>query len=218
MQLPLVFRTWGGRRDGAGRKPSPGRRSVPHTTRPAHDPRTPLHVTLRATPTVPSLRGADVFPAVRAAIAAASTSTFRVLHFSVQADHVHLVAESDGSPSRGCQGLAIRLARAVNRALRRRGAVWADRYHARALVTPREMRHALAYVLNNWRKHVPGARGVDPRSSGPWFRGWRRPLERRSAACPVATATTWLARVGWLRHGRIDVDDGPRPPRGKSRT
>jgi hypothetical protein len=47
------------------------------------------------------------------------------------------------------RGLAIRVARAVNRALGRRGRVFADRYHARALTTPRAVRHALVYVLMN---------------------------------------------------------------------
>jgi hypothetical protein len=115
------------------------------------------------------------------------------------------------------QGLAIRAARAVNRALGRRGAVWADRYHAHALRTPREMRNAIVYVLQNcaWVKHVPGARGVDLRSSAPWFDGWREMRSIfRSGPCPhsapVTAPRTWLARLGWRRGGLIDVCETPR--------
>jgi REP-associated tyrosine transposase len=151
-QLDLPIRTWGGRRAGAGRKPTPGRRpGVSHRARAPHDPRCPVHVTLRARTGLPSMRDANAFDAVRAALSAASGARFRVLHFSAQADHLHLVVEADTPTGlvRGLQGLAIRVARAVNRTLHRSGAVWADRYHARSLSTPREVRNALVYVLNN---------------------------------------------------------------------
>ena len=89
---------------------------------------------------------------------------FGSLHFSVQSNHVHLMVEARDKAhlSKGMRGLAIRVALAVNRALRRRGRVWSDRYHARALRTPREVRNGLVYVLANWKKHlrVPRARRV----------------------------------------------------------
>jgi hypothetical protein len=143
-------------------------------------------------------------------LAAASGETFRLLHYSVQADHIHLLAEADGHVAlvRGIQGLAVRVAKAVNRALRRRGRVWGDRYHARVLHTPREVRSALVYVLQNWRKHRPGACGLDPRSSGAWFDGWRdAAVDARPS--PVAAGRTWLARVGWRRHGLVGIDEAP---------
>ena len=160
-QFELLKRPWGGRRT-AGRKPAPGRGYVPHRRRPAHDPRCPVHATLRVHADLPSLRRDDVFGATRAALARASHDRFRVLHFSVQTDHVHLLLEGDGhiALQRGLQGLAIRVARTVNRTLGRRGKLWADRYHARVLATPREVRHALVYVLQNVRKHLRGVRGL----------------------------------------------------------
>jgi hypothetical protein len=157
--------------------------------------------------------------ATRNALAAASSARFRVLHFSVQADHLHLVVEADEPPrfERGVRGLAIRVAKAVNRALGRRGRVWADRYHAHPLRTPREVRNALVYVLNNFRKHVRGARGLDPRSSARWFDGWRQRLGRVRDHSPVADPRTWLARVGWRRGGLIDVEECPRSQRSTAR-
>jgi hypothetical protein len=154
-----------------------------------------------------------VFPVLRGALAQASRAAFRVIAFSVQADHLHLVVEVDAGRrlATGVQGLAIRVAKAVNRALGRSGAVWAERYHARALTTPRAVRHAFVYVLQNWVKHVQGARGFDPCSSAAWFSGWRggprHPAVRWS---PVVMARTWLARWGWRRHGLIDEREGPR--------
>ena len=174
-------------------------RAVPYTSRSEHEavsPRSAKHPCLRscATPSRPARRMAF----------ASSTSASRPTTFTSSSKpkgHARFV--------RGLQGAAIRIARAVNRALGRRGAVWGDRYHARILRTPREVRHALVYLLQNWRKHVPGARGHDPRSSARWFSGWRVPQTHRSAGAPVAAARTWLASVGWRRHGLIEADEAP---------
>jgi putative transposase len=211
LNLPAP-RTWGGRRDGAGRKPAPGRRRVSHRRRAAHDRHCPVHVTLRASDSIPSLRREDVFGAVRRSFGTASTKDFRVLHFSVQHDHVHLLLEADGGGAlrRGVQGLTIRMAKAINRLLGRCGKVWIDRYHARALATPREVRHAIVYVLQNFRKHLRGVRGFDPRSSAAWFTGWRTAIAAPLGRSPIVTAQTWLASVGWRRHGLIGVDEAPR--------
>ena len=163
---------------------------------------------------LPSLRGDAVCAAVRAALAASSTATFRVVHWSIQSDHVHLLVEADGHVRliRGLQGLAVRVARAANRALRSRGCVWADRYQVRRLSTPREVRHALVYVLQNWRKHVPGARGLDPRSSAAWFRGLAR-SDGMLADEGAGGATADVARGGGVavpRPGRSRRNPGAR--------
>jgi putative transposase len=164
-------------------------------------------VTLRAGAQVGSLREPSAFRALHGALAL-STGAVRVLHFSVQHDHVHLLVESD-APSRfarAVQGLAIRAARAVNRVLGRADAVWSDRYHARALKTPREVRHALVYVLQNWRKHGHRERGFDPCSSAKRFEGWKGFAAVEKA---VTRARTWLARWGWRRHGLLDPAERP---------
>jgi len=149
---------------------------------------------------------------VRGALASASHDGFRVLQFSVQSDHLHLLVEAH-SPTgfrAGVQGLAIRAAKAINRTLGLHGRVWGDRHHARLLRTPREVRNALAYILCNWLKHVPGARGVDPCSSAPWLREWRASADVGTGPAPVVAARTWLACVGWRRHGSIALDERPR--------
>ncbi len=217
-QLPLRLPDrprQGGRRRGAGRKRAAVRPRVSHHGRAPHDRHCPVHVTLRARNDVPSLRRDRIFPFLCTALAAASTAHFRLLQFSIQGDHVHLLVEADDSQTlqRGMQGLAIRVARAVNRAVGRVGAVWADRYHSRPLRTPREVRNAIVYVLQNWKKHRREPRGVDPCSSGPWFAGWRTCVQHVVGPSPTRPPRTWLARVGWLRYGRLGVDEGPRPAR-----
>jgi hypothetical protein len=63
----------------------------------------------------------------------------------VLATHIHLIVEAKDREllSRGMQGLVIRMARQLNKALGRTGRVSADRYFARALKTPREVRRAV---------------------------------------------------------------------------
>jgi len=180
---------------------------------------------------VSSLREHALFVVVRQALAAAKQQFgFALVHFSVQRDHLHLIAEAQDrrALARGVQGLSIRVARAVNRCLQRKGRLFADRYHARALKSPREVRFALRYVLLNVRKHARAggvaAGFVDSRSSAAWFRCFERPPElafgarevraewfRTSGSTdpPVAAASVWLLRSGQRRAGFFDVDDIP---------
>ena len=144
---------------------------------------------------------------------------FRLVHYSFQATHAHLLVETDDADAlaRGMMAVGARIARALNRTFRRSGRVLAARFHARVLRTPREVRNALAYVLLNARRHarrVWRAIRIDPASSGRWFDGWRRmPLDesRDVVATSVARPRTWLLAVGWRRHGLIDPDETPGP-------
>jgi hypothetical protein len=134
------------------------------------------------------------------------------VHYSVQTNHIHLIVEATDRDclTRGVQGLSVRIARAVNRSLARRGPVWSERYHSRALRTPRETRTALRYVLFNFRKHSPRATAtMDPCSSSAWFDGFRERLPPAQGPPEVVRARTWLMRRGWRRHGLLSLFDAP---------
>jgi REP element-mobilizing transposase RayT len=145
---------------------------------------------------------------------ASERGDFRVVHYSLQSNHVHLLVEaaSRGALARGMKAVGARLARAVNRVFRRVGPVLADRYHLRVLKTPREVRNAIRYVLLNARHHASrlvGKARLDPASSARWFDGWKHEGPTDGGHCPVARARTWLLAVGWRRHGLIDPADVP---------
>lgn len=166
---------WGGARGGAGRPRKPGRSNVPRRRRPAHRKDWPVLVTLRTT--FRPLRSRFVYPTVRGAIAEANRGddSFRICEYSVQEDHVHLLVEATSKSAlvRGVRALSIRLAKRVNRLVFGRGKFIADRFHSRALATPRAVRNALTYVLANHRKHDRGSSWrVDPFSSAPYFLGF----------------------------------------------
>jgi len=172
----------------------------------------PVLVTERFVRELPSMREPELGRGIAQMIKASHTRTFRVIHFSIQGDHLHLIVEagSKRSLARGMQGLNIRISRRINRMLGRNGKVFTDRYHARALGTPREARNGIRYVLSNWLKHVDGARGIDPYSSGRWFTGWTVAPPVPDTPAPTAPPLTWLAVKGWrLRGGPLSPAERP---------
>ena len=188
----------GGARPGAGRKPSGRRVGVPHRTRAAHQARHPLHVTLRAREGLPSLRSDRLlFEAVRGAIASGQRPAFRIVQFSVQSNHLHLIVEAHDKRAlaRGMQGLTLRMVHAVHRALGTAGAVFGDRYHAHVLKTPRETRSALLYVLQNWAKHGRGGATTRARRRPGSTAG---PGRHRSATSPRSSPRHTLGSVRWV--------------------
>ena len=210
----------GGPRAGAGRPRGP-RPIVYHVRREELRRDHPLHVTLRVRRDVRSLRTRTFVAAFRKSFrSCCERNDFRITQFSIQRDHVHLIAEADDKHAlgRGMKSVSARFARLVNRMRNRRGPVVLGRYHVRALCTPREVRNALAYVLLNARKHWMQRHGsappvrLDEASSGPWFNCWSRRLQQSSsshAPPPIAQSRTWLLRVGWRRHRLIDPSEIP---------
>lgn len=206
---------WGGRREGAGRRRRPDS-GVAHRSRETLSARNPVHVTLRVREGIPSLRSVRLVRELeRSFRMACDQGRFRMVHYSLQSNHVHLIVEAKDAEAlgRGMMSIASRLARAVNRVFSRKGRVLTDRYHARVLKTPREVRNALAYVLLNARRHA-GRRAkqlgtLDPASSGRWFDGWGRKIGAARDAPAVARAHTWLVLKGWRRHGLIGLDEIP---------
>lgn len=209
--------TRGGRRRGAGRKPTGPVPLVSHAARPLLARRFPVHVTMKLRAGLPNLRhGASRERVFRSLDAASERNGMRLVQFSVQSNHLHLLVEArdEVGLARGVQGLAVRLARGLNKVWDRIGRVFADRYHARILRTPREVRHALVYVLHNARKHGVGVVGIDPCSSGANFDGWLDATANQERRLPGRRPGTWLLALGWRRHGRIRVDEVPGSKRG----
>lgn len=227
----LLFRH-GGKRKGAGRKPRGTRAGSRHQTRPEVKPHHALHITLRVIDAVGSLRCRKMYKAVRdASIVAALRERIRIVHLSLQRNHIHMLAEAENETAlaRGMQGFQISVARNINTVLgpdryrRRRGPVFADRYHLEVIANPTRARNAISYILNNWRKHREDEYGlastwlVDPFSSGIWFPDWKE-LEDKATMWPIKETydplvvrrpACWLLREGWKRAGSISARDVP---------
>jgi hypothetical protein len=174
-------------------------------------------VTLKVRAGIPSLRTVKLVREIERSFAVGcERDDFRLVHYSLQGNHAHMIVEADDERAlgRGMKALGARLARAVNRIFQRSGPVLADRYHVRVLRTPREVRNALAYALLNARRHAAAAgrtlsRAIDPASSGRWFDEWRNAVISPGPSPPVAPARSWLLAVGWRRRGLLDPDEIP---------
>jgi REP element-mobilizing transposase RayT len=211
----------GGKREGAGRKRIAPRPQVPHRRRAAIKAKTPVHVTLRVRPEIAKLRRRDQYSAIRQALArTAHDDRCRIVHYSIQNNHVHLVCEPDGKNglSRGMIAFKTSCARRLNAVVARRGPVFSDRYHARYLLTPAQVRNALCYVMNNWIRHGEHRKHptwtTDACSSAELFDGWNgAPMSclPDDEPIPVAEPRFWLMRIGWKRHGLIGLREAPRP-------
>jgi hypothetical protein len=220
-QLTFMFRKRGGARWGAGR-PSQRSAGVSHDRRPAISKHRPVHVTVRLVSGIWNLRSSGLFRRVHGLLVRLSGEMpARVVHYSVQKTHLHFIIEAEHrrALSRAMRMLGIRLAKAVNGFMNRRGQVVRERYHARILKTPLEVKRAIAYVLSNTRHHA-AERGhrlptlwLDPCSSAAAFDGWIVStntgfLQHRQDAV-TRPPQSWLLAVGWRRHGRIEVDYVP---------
>ena len=207
MGLPMF--SHGGARPGAGRPRTSDRLS--HVVRPEVKARTPVHVTITFLSGYPTLRSRQAYRIIqRALYYARQRFGVRIAVQSTQQDHLHLVVEAPDhlALGRAMQGLSVRMVRGLNRLWNRKGKLLRDRYHARVLRSPLEVRRALAYVLMNQRHHAWN-RGydypkdwIDPFSSALQCHGWREPPAggAGSGAGPptVVAPGSWLLRKDGL--------------------
>jgi hypothetical protein len=204
MQQAFELKTWGGKRRGAGRKPARDRPAAPHVAREEVRASHPVHVSLRVAEHVWNLRSERSYRIIHAAVdAIRRRPDFRVVHFTVLGNHLHLIVESSGTRAfgLGVRAFSIRLARGLNTMMGRRGPVFEDRYHAHVLRTPTEVRNAVRYVLGNFESHA--ARRGEPRST----KGWVDPFSSAASRAPrepqlamlvepaTSPAETWLLRT-----------------------
>jgi REP element-mobilizing transposase RayT len=222
---------WGGKRRGAGRKPTVSttvtRSRVPHTKRPVHKGRHPIHVTLRVKTGLPTFRQQRVHTlfaeVLRDQRRRAYKDDFRVVHFSIQSNHLHLIIEADSERAAekgytavrsGISGLKIAFAKRLNMMLHRKGNVWDDRYHRHDLKTPLETVRGVGYLFNNYAHHGEWSYGdgvLDPFSTAWLYDGWDESKphfifhESEHWKFPVSRAETWLLREGWKKHDRLVI-------------
>ena len=159
---------------GPGR-PKTGTTRMAHAKRPELGENTAVHVTMKCTRKVPNLRHRKKYALVRRAFAKVQkVAGFRLVHFAVLGDHVHMLCEADSARhlSKGIQRITISMARSLNAdgvrgagesldpkagPFRERrgwiGKIFADRYHEHVLSSPTEMARCLDYLFSNALKH-----------------------------------------------------------------
>jgi putative transposase len=210
------------RRTKAGKpRRRPGRRAaldarVRHRVRPVHKYWNPTHVTLRGHAGLPSFRSELLYAALERAVRRTVRDDFRIVEFSVQTDHLHMIVEADdnGALARGMKSFTVRANRLFNAAHGRgRGPVWGDRYHRHDLTCAREVRNALVYCLGNYKKHFGITHGlprIDPCSSARWFDGWVGIRTADDGPRITPPPRTVLLATAWRKHGLLHPGEYPR--------
>lgn len=204
-------RGWGGKRPRAGRPGKSGQ--VSHGKRPSLNGSTPVHVTWRLRADSLNLRCGEVSEVFKASALGAKKCGLRILHYSIQGNHLNIMAEASGNSDlyRGLRSFVVRFSKGVKRIVSVRGPLFAGRYHLHVLKTPTEVKRALAYILQNFSKHAKLIWHLDEFSSAPFFGQWSAllglnlgPLLKDKENFPdlpmhLSRPRSWLAREGWLR-------------------
>lgn len=191
-----------------------------HARRPDVSPSRPHHVTIRMRRGTWNLRAQRCYrPLLEAFRAVRKRAGFRLTHFSVQGNHVHMLVEASDRPamSNGLRALLIRFARSLNSVMGASGSRFQDRYHESVLETASAVRRCLRYVLENHARHMASigktAPAVDPFSSAPWFDGYCAGVlvPRAIGDPPVSSARSWLLSGAWRTLGLIPGHPDVRP-------
>jgi REP element-mobilizing transposase RayT len=156
---------------GAGRPKLPlhKRRSIAHRTRDEIPKQKPVHVTIKIRKEIlATLRNKLVFKKIARAISKARQKDLRVIHFSVQRDHIHFLLEAHDKKhlGRAMQSLTISLAKSLkNLSGTKLKKIFKDRYHVHILRTFAEVKNTKLYILGNALKHGAIADHFDTFSS-----------------------------------------------------
>jgi putative transposase len=200
-QIPMRYSKRGGARLGAGRPRK--RDAIHHDERAVFTRRMPVHVDLTFLDHVWNLRTRRCFLVIAAALVAVRAEEgFRVVGFSLQSNHLHLLVEADSSEalSRAMHGLGVRIARGLNKLMGRSGPVFRERYFARVLATPTEVKRAQEYIARNTAKHAAEyGKRLPADFRDPYTAGYfgNRLLLPSGAEGLVQEPTQYLLTQGW---------------------
>ena len=145
-EFNLFKGTRGGRRPGSGRKRihSPG---VSHRKRETLTKRTPQHINFNFNCRI---QNKQCLKLLKRSIEKAQKLGLKIIHFSLQSNHVHLITEAENNQvlTQGMRALTITFSKGL-----KKGRVQLERYHLHVLKTLKEAKHAIHYVLFNEQKH-----------------------------------------------------------------
>ena len=150
----------------AGR-PAKVDRGIRHISRERIKVLTTLHLTIKVRENKADIKSKTILKALHHAIKRARMKQLRILHYTLEYNHVHLLVEATGNKilHSGMQAMGISFSKAINKIKCLKGSVYKNRYHFRSLKTRRELKNAILYIFNNARKHKRSLSALDPFNS-----------------------------------------------------
>lgn len=148
--MQTKFNFHGGHRKNSGRKRIHSK-GVAHRTRETVRPYTPLHINFKFKTQIKKKSSLRI---LKRALFNARRKGLRIVHFSMQSNHIHLIVEAANNNilTSGMRALTVTFAKGL-----KKGKVQIERYHLHVLKTKREVKHAVYYVMFNQHKHEKGA-------------------------------------------------------------
>jgi REP element-mobilizing transposase RayT len=139
---------------GAGR-PAIHDPGIRHTERPLIKKPSSLHLTIKVEKIKADIKNKTVLSILKRAIQNARKQGLRVIHFSLEYDHVHLLIEAENNTTlgKGMQAFGVTFSKAINRVRKTTGKVYKHRYHFKAITSPKQLKNVMSYIFKNGVKH-----------------------------------------------------------------
>jgi hypothetical protein len=140
-------------------------KGIRHTKREAILGPRPLHLTIKLIRA--DIQNKAILKALRHAIFRARLQGLRVIHYSLEHDHIHLYAESSDNKILGkaMKALGGSLVKRINKHFLSKGRCYKTRYHLRILRSATEVKNVINYILKNGIKHRRTKSVIDPYNS-----------------------------------------------------
>jgi hypothetical protein len=140
-------------------------KGIRHTRREEINAPRPLHLTIKLIRA--DVQNKTILKGLRHAIQRARMQGLRIVHYSLEHDHVHLYAEASDNNTlgKGMKALGGSLVKKIHRHLGTKGSFYKTRYHLRILRSAMEVKHVLNYILKNGIKHKRTNSIFDPFNS-----------------------------------------------------
>jgi REP element-mobilizing transposase RayT len=151
---------------GAGR-PAINDPGIRHRERPILTKPTSLHLTVKILRAKAKLKNKIILSILKRSIMNARKKGLRVIHYSLEYDHIHLLIEADDNfiLGKGMQAFGVTFSKALNRMRKMRGAVYKHRYHFRKIIGARQLKNVLNYLFTNGLKHNTAKSILNPFNS-----------------------------------------------------
>lgn len=150
----------------AGR-PAKWDRSIRHIRRERISKPTSLHLTIKVRENKADIKSKRILKSLHHAIMRARLKKLKVIHYTLEYNHVHLLVEALDHKvmHQAMQALGISFSKAINKAKAAKGGVYKHRYHLRKLASSKELRNVLHYIFSNGVHHRRTTSMLDPYNS-----------------------------------------------------
>ena len=123
-----------------------------------------LHLTIKIAKNKAGVKNKQILKVLKRAILKGRSAGIRIIHFTLEYDHIHLLVEADCKIKlgRGMMRFGVTLAKGINHYRRDQGQVYKHRYHQRFITSRRDLKNVMNYIFHNGLKHRTATKLLNP--------------------------------------------------------